>query len=819
MVIASETKDTIVLTQQLITPQVQGNAALTFTNSGSANDMIFRLNSVELYRLKGDGSIVFPSLTASTVPYLDASNKLTSSAVTPTELAFVHGVTSQLSGNTQSATITNKIVDVSANTYTNIVNSNVSTSAAIARSKLAVGTNNRLQINDGSGNLSDLGSLGTTTTVLHGNASGAATYGAVSLTADVSGALPIANGGTANASLAVTNGGMLYTDGTKLVNGGAGLSGQVPISNGTGAFTWGTPLGGLVGDRELNPNPTVDVAITGYVAYADAAAATPADGTGGSPNTTCTYSTSSPITGAGQLLITKAGSANRQGEGCAILTNTLSTADKLPTVEQIDFDYQIVSGTFTAGSDGSSGVASDYEVFVYDVTNGVVVQPLVFKLYSNLKGHFTSWFQTATSATTYRLIFHNATTTTNNFTLAVDNISIHPAKSVGGAPNSISWNGIGPSQGVTGGVTDIALTTSYDSSAAWNGTQYRVPFPGTYIAAGSLTFGTATPTASVYLNSVKFADLTTAPTNANTGGAAILPNLKTGDLISLRVGSSGTISNAIFGVAMFGGASSGSSIPNPVIAASAHVSSAASTNAGNPFNFDTVDFDSTGSLITTGTTTWKFTAPYPGTYHVEAMLNVGGADDILVYKNGAKYRLLSTAAASVVGTGATEVQLNAGDTIFISPGTNASVPAAGGTTTLAQTNHVSIFLIPPGGGGSPAGTVSSSSYNLERTERVSFGGTTEPSACTTSPCTIYRNTPAITSVTRTGAGLYTINFAAGSFSAAPVCVSQQTGFSLAGWTQRQTATVPTTAIYQIQTIVNSTTGDAGAVDVICMGPR
>lgn len=41
-----------------------------------------------------------------------------------------------------------------------------------------------------------LASLGTTTTVLHGNASGDPTFGAVALGADVSGTLPIANGGT-----------------------------------------------------------------------------------------------------------------------------------------------------------------------------------------------------------------------------------------------------------------------------------------------------------------------------------------------------------------------------------------------------------------------------------------------------------------------------------------------------------------------------------------------------------------------------------------------------------------------------------------------
>ncbi len=49
-----------------------------------------------------------------------------------------------------------------------------------------------------------MASLGTTTTVLHGNAAGAPTFGAVSLTADVSGILPVANGGNNNAFFAVS---------------------------------------------------------------------------------------------------------------------------------------------------------------------------------------------------------------------------------------------------------------------------------------------------------------------------------------------------------------------------------------------------------------------------------------------------------------------------------------------------------------------------------------------------------------------------------------------------------------------------------------
>lgn len=52
---------------------------------------------------------------------------------------------------------------------------------------------------------SALGSLGTTTTLLHGNAAGAPTFGAVNLTTDVTGVLPIANGGFQNVYASVHN--------------------------------------------------------------------------------------------------------------------------------------------------------------------------------------------------------------------------------------------------------------------------------------------------------------------------------------------------------------------------------------------------------------------------------------------------------------------------------------------------------------------------------------------------------------------------------------------------------------------------------------
>jgi hypothetical protein len=63
---------------------------------------------------------------------------------------------------------------------------------------------------------------GTSTTVLHGNASGAPTFGAVSLTADVSGVLPTANGGTNLSSF--TANGVVYASSTSALATQSGLT-------------------------------------------------------------------------------------------------------------------------------------------------------------------------------------------------------------------------------------------------------------------------------------------------------------------------------------------------------------------------------------------------------------------------------------------------------------------------------------------------------------------------------------------------------------------------------------------------------------------
>lgn len=95
---------------------------------------------------------------------------------------------------------------------------------------------NSIMISNGTGIVQ--GAKGTTTTVLHGNAAGSPTYGAVSLTADVTGVLPIANGGT-NSSTALSGNSVMISDGTSVVQGAKGTTTTVLHGNAAGSPTYG----------------------------------------------------------------------------------------------------------------------------------------------------------------------------------------------------------------------------------------------------------------------------------------------------------------------------------------------------------------------------------------------------------------------------------------------------------------------------------------------------------------------------------------------------------------------------------------------------
>jgi len=145
-------------------------SASNMTSSASGAELALNYADGKLYYKNGSGTVTLLADASKTTPVTTFSagttgltpNTATSGAVTLAgTLAAANGGTGQSSAFTQYGI-----------TY-------ASTTTALATT-----------------------AAGTTTTVLHGNASGAPTFGAVSLTADVSGILPIANGGTGASTLA-----------------------------------------------------------------------------------------------------------------------------------------------------------------------------------------------------------------------------------------------------------------------------------------------------------------------------------------------------------------------------------------------------------------------------------------------------------------------------------------------------------------------------------------------------------------------------------------------------------------------------------------
>lgn len=149
--------------------------------------------------------------------------------------------------------------------------------------------------------------------------------------------------------------------------------------------------------------------VNGAVTYADGAA-TPVDLTGGSPTLTAVRSTSSPLRGTGSLLIT----AGTLGDGVEFPV-TIDTADQARMLS-VQFDYN-ETGTVADG---------DFTVWIYDVTNAVLIQPAPYKIPACTANcpPFQAVFQSASNSTSYRVGIHQAVA--SSATLKIDNISVGP---------------------------------------------------------------------------------------------------------------------------------------------------------------------------------------------------------------------------------------------------------------------------------------------------------------------------------------------------------------------------------------------------------
>ncbi len=545
-------------------------------------------------------------------------------------------------------------------------------------------------------------------------------------TAFMTGALPAVNGGTGQAG-GYAIGDLLYSSGpislAKLPVGG---SGQVLKSVG-GLPTWATFSGGI---NYISSNPDAEADTSGWATFADLAAAIPADGTGGSPNSTWTRTSTSPLRGSGSFLYTHNSGASRQGEGVSFLFQ-ISPADRAKVL-QVSFDYKLETGTFVAGS---TGVDSDLTAWIYDVNNSKIIQLSNYKLLSNstsIADKFSATFQTDSNASLYRLIIFNGTASTAGFSVMFDNFSVGPSSYVYGSP-------------VTDPVAYTPTFTGFGTATSINVSSWK---DGAYLF-GEGTFTAGTTTATQAQITMGYGGANANVTSLSTISASLVvvgkwSSSTTNQQGVILAGPSrnylvlGLESSATNGLAAINGSAitTGSVIsfnfrcPIQGGSSSVQMSDQADTRV-----VDWIGYVASNQAVTANVTNipltsrkdshggWggsSYTVIVPGDYSITGVSSPTTAVSYYtqVYVNGVVTRSLASSAGGANACGATVLNdLKAGDVISFRSGVSLTVSAdvvssftitrISGPTTIAATESVNVAY------GSTAGSTIGASYTLQ----------------------------------------------------------------------------------------------------------
>lgn len=252
----------------------------------------------------------------------------------------------------------------------------------------------------------------------------------------------------------------------------------------------------------------------------------------------------------------------------------------------------------------------------------------------------------------------------------------------------VSFSGTQTTQGVTAGVTNIAFTSTYDSHAAWNGTQYVVPVSGAYIVSGKV--GSSAGGVDIYKNGSVVTN--NSFFGGTTNGGSFVIQCIAGDLLSLRNGSNATITNGAIGIWRLSGPA--------IVAANESVNMRYIDNAGSLtigtglslIKFGTKTFDSHNRY---DTSTGLYTVPVSGKYAIKTSvftnsvtITTGQSVQMQVFQNASAMSI-----TQVVGNGASAAYtVGAADTYNCVAGDTISVQVKSSvaTTTLAGLSWLAI---------------------------------------------------------------------------------------------------------------------------------
>ena len=185
----------------------------------------------------------------------------------------------------------------------------------------------------------------------------------------------------------------------------------------------------------------------------------------------------------------------------------------------------------------------------------------------------------------------------------------------------ISFFGTQTSQAITANSTPIAFTATGDRAGGWNGTQYKVSAPGDYIVSGSVYSSVANSIAYPVLNGVATASNWSGSTGTAgvSVGSSLLMNLKAGDLITLLINQTGTVSGGSLGIYRLAGPSQIASSES-VSAKYQITSGQVLSTSGTQILANTKLFDSHNAY---NPATGYYACPSPGKYEVKVYIQPG----------------------------------------------------------------------------------------------------------------------------------------------------------------------------------------------------
>ena len=446
--------------------RIDGNTVSTTNTNG---DLTFDLN--------GTGSLIFTDLTATTVPYLDASKKLVSSSATPTQLGYLGVVTSDLCGISQSCTLTNKTL--TGNTAVNLVSGS---------GTFIFNTSGTMTVPNGT---DTLGAVGLAQTFTNKTLTSPAINGAnlVFGTATNTNRILLPTETSTNLNSLSNTAGLLAYDTTKtkpVYNDGVAWRDIGSGSGGGGAKNYLGTVNGLNanGDFELGTTAGWALGTTGTI-------------TNGFPTGTPNFSGSTalglsigtatfqPLSGVYSLNYNSSVSGTTVGNMFASSAFTIDRADAAK-VMTVRFSYEVRTGAAQANFSGTS--LNSYAWAVWDATNSTWIPPTGAFCMTQSSGvaNCTGTFQTSATGTQYRFVVYNANATSGTGNTYFDDFFLGPETAPVGAVQT-DWVAYTPTLSGFGTVTGVSVFSRR------NGPNLEVQgsfTPGTVAAStASLTLG------------------------------------------------------------------------------------------------------------------------------------------------------------------------------------------------------------------------------------------------------------------------------------------------------------------------------------------